>query len=316
MADSEMARSGFPVGDAGRPRSWRAVHPWDADRAARDRAYSPSSCVADLGMYLRQYAERSAQARELLPWCELSYGPGSAEVLHFFPAARPGAPLHVFIHGGYWQELSEAESSFAAPDLVSHGSAFAALGYGLAPRHRLDEIVAMVRRGVLWLHRHAGELGFDLGRMFLSGSSAGAHLVAMCLLEGWLPAPLRPRDVVGGVTLLSGVYELEPLRNTYVGEAIGLGIDEAARNSPVRHLRPDLPALIVARGTTETEAFADQHTHLVSTLVQLGVPAIDLVVPRRNHFDLPLGLGDPADVLGRAVLAQMGLRTAADAELG
>jgi arylformamidase len=233
------SRWGDAAGQHGTSRSQLAVRAWDADRAARDRAYSPSSCVADLGMYLRHYVERSAHARGLLPWCELSYGSGSAEVLHFFPAIRSGAPapLHVFVHGGYWQELSEAESSFAAPDFVSRGSAFAALGYGLAPRHRLDEIVAMVRKGVLWLHQHTAELGVDPDQVFLSGSSAGAHLVAMCLLEGWLPAPLHPRDVVGGATLLSGVYELEPLRNTYVGEAIGLGVDEAARNSPVRHLR-------------------------------------------------------------------------------
>lgn len=317
IGDSEMVRSGFSVGDAGQdggPGTRHPARPWDTDRAARDRAYSPSSCVADLGTYLRQYAERSAHARGLLPWRELSYGPGSAEVLHFFPAIRTGAALHVFIHGGYWQELSEAESSFAAPDFVSRGSAFAALGYGLAPRHRLDEIVAMVRKGVLWLHRHAPELGVDPGRVFLSGSSAGAHLAAMCLLEGWLPAPLHPRDIVRGATLLSGVYELEPLRHTYVGEAMDLGIEEAARNSPVRHLRPGLPALIVARGSTETEAFADQHGDLVSALTQLGAPVVDLVVPARNHFDLPLGLGDPADVLGRAVLAQMGLCASADAE--
>ena len=174
-------------------------------------------------------------------------------------------------------------------------------------RSRLDEIVAMVRNGVLWLHRHAPELGVDPGRVFFSGSSAGAHLVAMCLLEGWLPASLCPRDVVRGATLLSGVYELEPLRHTYVGEAIGLGIDEAARNSPVRHLRSGLPALIVAWGDSETQGFVDQHCHLVSTLAQLGAPVIDLVIPTRNHYDLPLGLGDPAGVLGRAVLAQMGL---------
>ena len=314
-----MVHSGSPVEDAeqhGGPGTRRPVRPWDADRVARDRAYSPSSCVADVGTYLQQYAERSAQARGLLPWRELSYGPGRAEVLHFFPAIRPGAPLHVFVHGGYWQELSEAESSFAAPDLVSRGSAFAALGYGLAPRHQLDEIVAMVRKGVLWLYRHAPELGVDPGRVFLSGSSAGAHLVAMCLLEGWLPTPLRPHDIVRGATLLSGIYELEPLRHTYVGEAMGLGIDDAARNSPVRHLRPGLPALIVARGSTETEAFADQHSDLVSALVQLGAQVVDLVVPARNHFDLPLSLGDPADVLGRAVLAQMGLCATADAEQG
>lgn len=291
----------------GGPRRRRPARPWDTDRAARDSAYTPSSCVADIHPYLQKYADRSARSRERLPWCELSYGPTSSEVLHFFPATEPNAPLHVFIHGGYWQDLSEADSSFAAPGLVARGSAFASLGYGLAPKHRLDEIVEMVRRGVLWLYLNSAELGVDPTRVYLSGSSAGAHLAAMCLLEGWLPAPLRPPDLVRGAILLSGVYELEPLRHTYIGEAIGLGIDEAARNSPTRHLGADLPPLIVARGSEETVAFADEHDAMVSAATAAGTPVVDLVVRGRNHFDLPLGLGDARDPLGQAVLAQMEL---------
>lgn len=50
-----------------------------------------------------------------------------------FPAAREGAPLLVFVHGGYWQELSKNEAAFAAHHVVSAGVSFAALGYGLAP---------------------------------------------------------------------------------------------------------------------------------------------------------------------------------------
>ncbi|MGH3937917.1 MAG: alpha/beta hydrolase [Pseudonocardiaceae bacterium] len=319
----------FPVGETGHHggrRTWRPPRPWDTDRAARDRVYTPSSCVAGADVYLREYADRSAQARKLLPWRAIRYGPDNAEMLHFFPVPEPRAtqprmtqrrtPLQIFIHGGYWQERSEAESSFAASDFVSRGSAFAALGYGLAPRHRLDEIVTMVRRGVRWLHRHATALGVDSRQIFLSGSSGGAHLVAMCLLEDWLPEPLLPRDVVRGATLLSGVYELEPLGHTYIGEAIGLGVGEASRNSPIRHLRPGLPPLIVARAGVETEAFADQHTNLVSALVQLRAPVVDLIIPGRNHFDLPLGLGDPADALGGAVLAQMELTAVTERECG
>ncbi|MGH8921934.1 MAG: alpha/beta hydrolase, partial [Actinomycetes bacterium] len=115
------------------------------------------------------------------------------------------------------------------------------------------------------------------------------------------------RDVVRGATLLSGVYEVEPLGHTYIGEAIGLGVGEASRNSPIQHLRPGLPPLLVARGGTETEAFADQQDDLMNVLVQLEAPVVELVVPERHHFDLPLGLGDPADLVGRAVLAQMEL---------
>jgi arylformamidase len=246
-----------------------------------------------------------------LTWTDRGYGDTSAERLHLFPAAPAsggvGAPLHVYVHGGYWQELGPADSSFAAADFVSRGAAFAALGYGLAPAHSLDEIVAMVRRGVRWLHDHAAELGIDPARIFLSGSSAGAHLVAMCLLDGWLPAPLRSSDVVRGAALLSGVFELEPLRRTYIGESIGLTAAEAARNSPVRHLPDRLPPLIVARGDNETTAFADQQDLIVAVLRGVGATVTELVVSGRNHFDLPFDLGDPESRLGRATLASMGL---------
>jgi arylformamidase len=288
--------------------------PWDREQL--DLEYSPSSRVDDMQAYLREYAKRSARVRATLPWTEHAYGPAPAQRLDFFPVAAPGAPLLVYVHGGYWQELSKEDSCFAAPDFVARGIAFAALGYGLVPAHRLDEIVAMVRDGVRWLRTNAAWLGVDPGRIFLSGSSAGAHLVAMCLLDGSLspplspplPPPLPPSDLIRGAVLLSGVYELEPLRRTYVGEAIGLTVEEASRNSPIRQLRGPLPPLIVARGGNETAAFADQHDRFVRAVTAIGSTVTDLVVEPRNHFDLPFDLGDPASPLGRATLARLASR--------
>lgn len=288
------------------------VREWDRDTAARDNVYTPGAHVHDYRHYLRQYAERSAQARASLRWSVYSYGRDPAERLHFFPGDQADPPLHVFIHGGYWQELSETESSFAALDLVPRGVAFAALGYGLAPRHNLAEIVAMVRRGVLWLYRNAASLGFRADRIYLSGSSAGAHLAAMCLLDGWLPPPLRPADVVHAATLLSGIYELMPLCGTSIGAGIMLTGQEAARLSPVRYLQDGLPPLLVARGGAETQAFADQQDHLAVAARRLGASVEDRVVENRHHFDLPLDLGDPNTELGRAQLLLMGLAPVPD----
>ncbi|WP_175084593.1 hypothetical protein [Candidatus Frankia nodulisporulans] len=118
---------------------------------------------------------------------------------------------------------------------------------------------------------------------------------------------MRPRDVIRGAALLSGVYDLEPLRHTYVGDQLGLTAAEAARNSPIRHVEAGAPPLIVARGDNETAAFAQQHRQFVSALTEVGTSVTDLVVPDRNHFDLPLGIGDPLTSLGNAVLAQLGL---------
>ncbi|TDB98874.1 alpha/beta hydrolase [Actinomadura sp. 7K534] len=273
----------------------------------RDLLYTPSRFVPDMDWYVSEYARRSEDARAMLPWVEHAYGPDPAERLLFFPAAGSAAPLQVFVHGGYWQESSKEDSCFAAPDFVSRGAAFAALGYGLAPAYRLDEIVAMVRRGLLWIHRNARALGVDPGRVFLSGSSAGAHLVAMFLEDGRPGPGTRIRDVVRGATLLSGLYDLEPLRRTYIGAAIGLTPAESARNSPIGRPHRELPPLVVARGGAETEAFADQQERYVRSLERTGTAVTDLVVGGRDHFDLALGLGDPSGPLGRATLDLMRL---------
>ncbi|MGH3973181.1 MAG: alpha/beta hydrolase, partial [Pseudonocardiaceae bacterium] len=269
--------------------------------------YLTVSLVPSVQPYLDEYARRSALARRELVWREVAYGPTPAERLHFFPSAEPDSPLVVFVHGGYWQQLTEADSSFAAREVVAAGAAYAALGYGLAPRVRLDDIVDMVRRAVLWLHRNAGDLGVDRKRILLVGHSAGAQLAGMCLVEGWLPEAMRSSDLACAAVLMSGLYELEPVRHSSVGAAIGLSAAQAAANSVVRQLHAGLPPLVIARAMDEPTGFVDQQRWLVSGAVRHGVPVTELVVAARNHFDLPLGMGDPADPVGRALLAQVGL---------
>jgi arylformamidase len=268
-----------------------------------DHAYLPGLRVPSVQPFLDEYARRSAQARRELAWRSVRYGPDPDERLHVFPAPEQNAPLVVFVHGGYWQELTEQDSSFAARDTLGAGAAYAAVGHGLAPRLRLGEIVAQVRRAVLWLRRNACDVDVDPERIVLVGHSAGAHLVAMCLVEHLLPNGLRPRDLACAAVLLSGLYELEPLRRSSVGAAIGLTDADIEAYSPARHLHAGLPPLLLARGAAEPEGFTRQQRWLAIGAAVHGVPISQLVVNGRNHFDLPLGLADPADPLGRAVLA-------------
>lgn len=268
------------------------------DQATLDREYSPSSCVPSLQYYLDEYARRSAAAREA---CEvrkdLRYGDRPEERLDFFPAAVPDAPLQVFVHGGYWQELTKDESAFSAPDFIAAGVAYAVLDYGLAPRYPLDEIVPMVRSAVGWLRSNASELGVDPRRIHLSGSSAGAQLVAMALVND-------DAEWIAGATLLSGVYDLEPLRHTYVNRALGLDLEAAIRNSPVYRLPRRLPPIVLARGGRETSEFVRQHD-LMTALLRERTAVTEVVAPERDHFDLAFDLGDPRTELGRAVLDQI-----------
>jgi arylformamidase len=279
----------------------RAWNSWPLER--REREYSPSSCIASAEPYLAAYASRSREAAERLA-CrkDIHWGEGPDERVDFFPAASADAPLLLFIHGGYWQELSKNESSFAAPDCVANGIAYTALDYTLAPKATLATIVEQCRRAVAYLHREAAALKFDARKLFVAGSSAGAHLAAMLLVSGWQARLGLPGNAVAGAVLLSGIFDVEPLIGTYIDAALHLTETDAATLSPVR-LPLGRPApTVVAWGENETGEFKRHSRWFASRLEASGSPVSAFEVPGANHFDIVFGLANRASPLGRATL--------------
>ncbi|MYW02369.1 alpha/beta hydrolase [Streptomyces sp. SID3343] len=277
------------------------------DQSTLDRQYSPSSRVPSLDAYLREYERLSEAARrDHSVRTGLAYGAHPAEVLDYFPGTGSGrSPLLVFVHGGNWQALGRHESAFAVPQLLAAGAAVAVVEYGLAPGVGLDAMVAMVQRAVDWLLHHADRLGFAPDRLHLCGTSAGAQLATMAMV----PAPPFGPDVSGriaGAVLLSGMYDLEPVRLSYVNEALGLDEAGARRNSPIHLLPERLPEVVIALGGNETQEYVRQHERMVTALRRRAATT-EIVAQRRNHFDLPYDLGVRGTELGDAVLAQMGL---------
>jgi len=271
-----------------------------------DREYSPSALLPDPAAQFAEYARRSAVTRtRLVAHRNLRYGASGRMTLDLFPAAQQASPLLVYVHGGFWQEMSKDDFVFPAEGAVAAGAAFAALGYVLAPDHGMDEIVTSVRAGLWWLVDHARALGVAPARIHLCGHSAGAHLVAMALLAGWPPDGRLPADVFAGATLLSGIYDLEPVRHTYVNEPLRLDRAGAARNSPLRTLPDRLPPLVLACGATETDEFHRQQRQFGAAVRARGASVTELVVKRRHHFDIMDDLTDPTTELGRAVRRQL-----------
>jgi arylformamidase len=272
-----------------------------------EKEYSPSSCVPSIEPFLVEYALRSRKAEQALH-CQkdLQWGDKPDETLDFFPAASRDAPLLVFIHGGYWQELSKNESLFAAADSVANGIAFAAINYTLAPKAGVETIVDQCRRAVAWLYGQADALGFRRDRLYLSGSSAGAHLAAMMLLKGWQHTAGVTDNAIAGAILLSGVYDIEPLVGTRVATPLNLTASDAAGLSPMRlGLGRPVPT-IVAWGENETSEFKRQSRSYAARLEAAEFPVLVFEVAGANHFDIVLGLADRETVLGRATLELIG----------
>jgi arylformamidase len=287
----------------------------DYGQAGLDAQYDNRMKVPDSLEMLRAGTERSAMARtEISGQLNVSFGPAVEESLDIFPAAPAAisgpAPIQVFIHGGYWRKMHKDDFSYVARAFTPRGCATVVINYGLIPTIDMDELVRQCRAALAWTHRNAAGFGGDPERIFISGHSAGGHLVAMMMATDWprfdAQSPALPVDLVKGGCGISGLYDLEPIRLCFLNEELKLDPETAARNSPLA-LAPGGPgSLLLAVGSEEGPEYQRQSEDLAAAWRRHGIAVEVVVLAGQNHFTIVEQLGDPDAALSRLILDQMG----------
>jgi len=264
-----------------------------------EREYSPSSAASDFAASVASYRSRSDESLRSFSWQRLFYGDAADEFVMLTGDFEHARQVHLFIHGGYWQELSWRDALFPAPGFAQQGLVYGAINYTLAPQVSLDQIVDQCRRAVLAVVRAAQLNGTSL-RLSLSGSSAGAHLAAMMALTDWSSYGLHGTPV-SALILLSAVYALRPLIQTSVNGALGLDQNAADRLSPLLVPARKVCPAIVAWGQSETRAFKRQSEAFASHWRAGANPVEALEIAGRSHFDIVFDLSDRTTVLSHRV---------------
>lgn len=277
-----------------------AAHPapqevWDTlSQAERDAAYNNNAAVKTSAAWVeaRDIAAplfRAAAKAHL----DIPYGPGARQKLDLYPGAA-GAPCLVFIHGGYWQRNSRELFAHYAEGLLAHGWSVAMPSYTLAPEARLPAIVAEMEAALDLIAEQGAAFGAG-GPVVVAGWSAGAQLAVMQLDHPAVTAGLA----------ISGVYELAPLRDTYLNGALDLSEAEIAACSPLRHVPSEKP-LVIAYGTAEVPALVHDSRALAARRVAAHAPGALLPILGADHFSILDELRRPDGQLVRAALDLMG----------
>jgi len=251
------------------------------DRAALDAAYNNGAAVKNSARIVADWQERSERIRAKYPdGLDLRYGPAERNRIDFFEA-RKDSPVLVFIHGGYWQNRAKELFAFLVPGPLAHGISVALVGYTLAPEKRLDGIVGEIRAAIQYLDSRGN-------RMIASGWSAGGHLAAMALQ---MPA-------VNAGLLISGLYDLEPIRHSYINDKLRLDAMEADRNSPISMPAYSEPVAI-AYGANELPELRRQSEEYAKKVKQAKL----LRLPGHDHFTILEELASPDGALTAALRA-------------
>jgi acetyl esterase/lipase len=259
------------------------------DQARRNAAYDNVAAVANSAALIEARNAASAKYRAAHPrGLDIPYGPGARMAFDLYPAAEARAPCLVFIHGGYWQRNSRELFATFAEGLAEAGWSVAMPGYTLAPQASLTTIVQEIGAALDWLVDHGPTHGVA-GPAVLAGWSAGAQLAVMHLKHRLFAAGLA----------ISGIYDLQPLRDTALDDALKLSDEEIATLSPLR-LPPTSKPLAIAYGTRELPALVHDARELHAVRSAAHAPGPLLPIADADHFTILEELRRPKGALVRA----------------
>jgi arylformamidase len=250
---------------------WRMMSQQERDLGLNNGVAVPESADIVAGWDQRSALMRAQYSDHL----DLRYGPRERNRIDFLKAAEAG-PTLLFIHGGYWQTRAKETFTVFAGGPMAHGINVALIGYTLAPDATLDEIVAEIHHGLDFLAAQLLALGGDPDRIVVSGWSAGGHLTSLALSHPHVKAGMA----------ISGIYDLEPIRHSYLN--VKLGLDEATsrRNSPMMQAGGVLKPLSLVVGSAELPLLRRQTADFAGHRAKHGLPVTYEEIPGANHFSI------------------------------
>jgi arylformamidase len=248
---------------------WRAM-----SREQLDRGLNNGVAVPEATEIVAGWDRKSAEMRKRFPdSLDLRYGQRERNRIDFLKVAE-GAPTQ-----------TRAKESFTlfAGGPMAHGINVALVGYTLAPDLTLDEIVGEIHQGLDFLAERLPALGGDPKRIVVCGWSAGGHLTSMALSHPAVKAGMA----------ISGIYDLEPIRHSYLN--VKLKLDEAMsrRNSPIMQAMGVAKPLSLVVGSAELPLLRQQSADFAAYRASHGLPLTYEEISGANHFSIMEELASP-----------------------
>ena len=257
---------------------WRAM-----SREERDRGLNNGAAVTGSADIVAGWERRSAEMRTRYPaHLDLRYGPRERNRIDFLRAGDK-APTLLFIHGGYWQHRAKEVFTVFAEGPMAHGINVALIGYTLAPEATLDQIVAEIHAGIDYLAGQLPALGAAPEDIVVSGWSAGGHLTSMALAHPKVKAGLG----------ISGIYDLEPIRHSYLNEKLRLDEAMSGRNSPMMQAGGPAKPLSLVVGSAELPLLRKQTADFTAHRARHGLPVTYEEIPGADHFSIMNEMVEP-----------------------
>jgi arylformamidase len=287
------------------PLVWLDMDQKELDDAYDQSVYAPNQPLIALR---RKLASEAALKRLGQPE-RVAYGPTEIEKLDIYKTRRLNAPINIFVHGGAWRNGQAKDSAYLAEMFINAGAHFVVLDFVQVQDAggSLMPMAQQVRAAVAWVYKNAARFGGDPNQIYITGHSSGAHLTGCALVTDWQKDFELPANIIKGGLVISGMYDLKPVRLSKRSEYVKFTDEIEEALSSQRHLDRLNAPIVVAYGSQETPEFQRQNREFAAAVKAAGKPVELIVGEGFNHFEMQETIGNPYGIGGRAALKMMGL---------
>ena len=305
FAASSIPASGQPAAPAKGPVVWL-----DMDQAQLDDAYNQAKYAPNVQQVVGRYRTNSDVTRARIGAPKrVAYGSSPVEGMDLYPAKQANAPIQIFLHGGAWRAEQASFYGFPAEMFVNAGAHYISVDFTnvVETKGDLAPMVEQCRRAVAWAYKNAASFGGDASRIYLSGHSSGCHLGGGVMVTDWEKDFGLPKDTIKGGVLVSGMYDLKPVRLSSRSSYVTISDEVENAFSAQRHIDKLNAPVVIAYGSLETPEFQRQSRDFADAVTKAGKPAQIMRCDGYNHFEVIETLANPYSPLGHAALQQMKL---------
>ena len=200
--------------------------------------------------------------------------------------------LIVWIHGGAWRAGSK--DKVPVLDLVDLGWPIASVDYRLSGEAKFPAQIHDIKGAIRFLRSQQSEYGYRSENVFVIGSSAGGHLVALTgvtnghdSLEGAVGGNLKESSNIQGIVSLYGASNLTTILDQSTPHGLSVRVpalelfiggrpenvpDTARLASPVFHVDRDDPPLLMIHGDQDPQMPINQSLELESAYERVNGP--------------------------------------------
>ncbi len=208
-------------------------------------------------------------------------------------------PVLVFVHGGNWNSGDKKIYGFLGRNFAKKGITTVVVGYTLSPYANYNDMAIEVAKAVEWTKANIAQYNGNPNEIYLSGHSAGGHLVA---LVGTNPKYLKDRSIIKGIILNDAfgldmknyLEENEPAPGRNYLPVFTSNKKEWENGSPINFLDKNTPPIMVYVGDKTYESIKLGNKRFLDELHKYQ-PDVQPITLNKSHIPMMLQFVSPTN---------------------